>query len=100
MIVIKIIKNDQIDKISIKGHADYSVIGKDIVCSAVSSIAITSINAILKIDETSIKYRQADGLLEVEILKHTDTIDKIIENMIEMFEDLENQYKKNIKINK
>ena len=100
MIVINVTKNDQIDKITINGHANYSVSGQDIVCSAVSSIAITSINAILKIDKDAIKYSQADGLLEVDLLKHTDIIDIIIENMIEMFKDLEIQYKKNIKINK
>ena len=41
--------------ISIKGHALYNDFGRDIVCSAVSSIVITSINGILGIDKDSIK---------------------------------------------
>ena len=44
------------DKISIKGHSGYDVIGKDIVCASVSSIVITSINAIIRIDEKAISY--------------------------------------------
>lgn len=100
MIKIDIVEKDQIDKVIIKGHSGYGVIGNDIVCSAVSSIVITSVNAILKIDKDSIEYSQADGLIEVRIIKHTKTIDLLIENMIELLEDLESQYKKNIKINK
>lgn len=88
------------DQIIISGHSGYSVSGSDIVCASVSSIAITSINAILRIDENSITYKKEDGFLEINILKHTNTIDSLIENMIDLFSELEMQYEKNIKINK
>lgn len=84
--------------ITIKGHSGYSVSGSDIVCASVSSIAITSINAILRIDENAIVYKKEDGFLEIEILKHTDIIDSLIDNMIDLLSELELQYKKNIKI--
>lgn len=86
------------DLITIKGHSGYSVSGSDIVCASVSSIAITSINAILRIDENAIVYKKEDGFLEIEILKHTDIIDSLIDNMIDLLSELELQYKKNIKI--
>ena len=35
------------NKIEIKGHANYDDYGKDIVCASVSSIVITTINAII-----------------------------------------------------
>jgi len=91
-------KNDLIEKITIKGHSGYSESGSDIVCASVSSIAITSINGILKIDENCLKYMQDDGFLEVDILKHTEVINQLLDNMIELLEELEKQYKEFIKI--
>ena len=65
--MIKISKKN--DLIIIDGHSGYSEYGTDIVCSSVSSIAITSVNCILKYDEDALKYKKKDGYLEIEILK-------------------------------
>jgi hypothetical protein len=90
--------NNQIDQIIINGHSGYKECGSDIVCSSISSIAITSINAILKMDEESLKWEQKDGYLNVKILKHTDVIDLLLENMIDLLGDLSKQYKNYVKI--
>ena len=96
--MIKInVKNDQI---IISGHSGYSVSGSDIICSSVSSIAITTINAILRVDNESITYKKEDGYLEINIVKHTGVTDLLIENMIDLLSELENNYKKYIKIDK
>lgn len=87
------------DKIVIEGHSGYSEAGSDIVCASVSSIAITSVNSILKYDEDALKYESNDGYLEINILKHNEIIDLLIENMIEMLKELQTQYKNYIKIN-
>ena len=69
MIKVKLLKNDNdLEKIVIKGHAMYDDFGKDIVCAAVSSTVITSVNACLSIDENSVNYDDKDGL-EIEIKK-------------------------------
>ncbi len=94
MTKIKISKNH----IEIKGHAMYSEYGKDIVCAALSSIVITSINGILSIDKDSIEYKKAEGLIEIDILKHTKEVDALISNMINLLKELKLQYKKNIQI--
>ena len=86
------------DKISIKGHSGYDVIGKDIVCASVSSIVITSINAIIRIDEKAISYKQDEGFIEVNILKHSEIVDLLILNMKELLKELQIQYDKYIKI--
>lgn len=86
------------DLITIKGHSGYSVSGSDIVCASVSSIAITSINAILGIDNKAISYKKEDGYIEIEILKHNDIIDSLINNMIDLLTELELQYDKFVKI--
>ncbi|NLL44768.1 MAG: ribosomal-processing cysteine protease Prp [Mollicutes bacterium] len=100
MIVVNIKKKDNlINEIIIKGHAKYDEYGKDIVCASISSIVITTINALLRIDQDSIKYQESDGLINIQVLKHSDVIDKLIINMIELLKDLQRQYRKNIKIN-
>lgn len=86
------------DKISIKGHSGYDVIGKDIVCAGVSSIVITSINAIIRIDEKAISYKQDEGFIEINILKHSEIVDLLILNMKELLKELQIQYDKYIKI--
>lgn len=99
MIKINIINNNNlVEKISIKGHAEYDLHGSDIVCSAVSSIAITTVNGIMKIDKECIDFIEEEGYLEIQIKKHTVVSDSLINNMIDLLVDLEKQYKKNIKI--
>ena len=48
MIKVNVKKNNGIiNELVIKGHAGYDVHGKDIVCAAVSSMAITTVNNII-----------------------------------------------------
>ena len=57
MITVNVIKeNRKYKKITILGHAMYDDYGKDIVCSACSSIVITTINGILALDKGSLSY--------------------------------------------
>ena len=91
--------NDKIESIKISGHAMYDVHGKDIVCSAVSSITITTVNAILKLDSKAIDYVQDDSLT-INIKKHDEVTLVLIQNMIDLLQELEKDYKKNIKVNR
>lgn len=86
------------DEITIKGHSGYSEQGSDIVCASVSSICITTVNALLSIDEDCIKYIEKDGYLNIKLKKHNETIDKLIDNMINLLKELEKDYKKYIEI--
>ena len=93
MIIVK--KNDS--KISITGHAMYADFGRDIVCSAVSSIVITTVNGILKIDKDAILVDDANGI-EIEVQKRDKVTLSLIDNMLELLKELEVKYPKNIKI--
>lgn len=86
--------NNIIENVSLKGHTEYEDRGKDIVCAAASSIFITSINSILLFDDESIEY--SEGF--VKNIKKDNITNNLLENMIKMFEELEKQYKKNIRI--
>jgi len=94
--MIKININE--DEITIKGHSGYSDEGSDIVCASVSSICITTVNALLSIDEDCVEYTESDGYLNIKIKKHNDTIDKLVNNMINLLKELELKYKKYIEI--
>ena len=57
MIQVRVEKeNAKFKKIKIIGHAMYDDYGKDIVCSACSSIVTTTVNGILSIDNNNISY--------------------------------------------
>ena len=74
--------------ITISGHANYSN-GNDIVCASVSSIMYTTVNALLRLDESSIKYTDNKDKVTIEILKHNETIDTLKANS-ELTEDMKN----------
>ena len=91
------------NKIRITGHSDYAVKGKDIVCSSVSSIFITTVNAILKFNDKALTYNRYDDKKDdnndySEIILHSDDdiTNKLINNMMELFYDLSKQYPKDI----
>ena len=83
-------------KIVVTGHALYDDFGKDIVCASTSSIIITSINACIKIDEKSIEYSYTKDGLTIDIHSNDEIIQKLMDNMIKLLEELSNDYPKNI----
>ena len=91
-------ENEQFKKITIKGHAKYDDFGKDIVCSSVSSIVITTINAIEKFDKNYINHSYDKDTLSIEVIKINEITSNLINNMIDLLTELECDYPKNIKI--
>ena len=89
--------NNKVYELVIKGHAGYDVHGKDIVCAAVSSMAITSINNIIALDD-SIDYEENSGLLIIRVKRDTEVNNKLLDNLVRMLTELAEQYPKNIEI--
>ena len=94
MIKVEVTKN----RILLFGHANFDDYGKDIVCAAVSSVVITTIEAIARFDEEAININEAQNKLEIIINKHDDITDKLIGNMLNLLNELVMKYPKNIKI--
>ena len=94
--MIKIVK--EMDNIIISGHANFSDTN-DIVCASVSSIMYTTVNAILNIDEEAIEFLDDNNKCTITIKKHDDITNKLIDNMMILFKELEDKYPSNIKIN-
>jgi len=85
------------EKIDILGHAMYAEFGKDIVCAAVSSTVITTINAILRFGRTIQYVEKKDGLT-IQIIKNDHITKTLLDNMITLLQELEENYEENIKI--
>ncbi len=94
--MIKVLKEK--NKIEIKGHSEYDNIGKDIVCSAVSSIVTTTINGIISIDNDAIYYEYDNDIMLIEIKKSDEITLKLINNMMDLLKELSKDYPKNIKV--
>lgn len=99
MIKVKVLsEKGKLKQISILDHAMYDQYGKDIVCAAVSSTVITTVNGIMKIDSSLIDFEQKQDELVIRVLKDNKTSDILLKNMLSLLEELETQYTENIKI--
>ena len=98
MIKVEVVKeNNLYKKVSIIGHAMYDDYGKDIVCSAVSSIVTTTINGCIALDKDSLSYEVNDkGIVISNIVG--DNTNTLINNMVSLLKELEDEYPTNIKV--
>ena len=99
MIKVKVIKDsDMIKSVSILGHAMYADFGKDIVCSAASSIATTTINGILSFDKEGLSYEVSKDGLVIKNIKTDNVTQTLLNNMISLLKELENDYPTNVEV--
>jgi uncharacterized protein YsxB (DUF464 family) len=99
MITVNVEKeNKKYKKISILGHAMYADRGKDIVCSSVSSIVITTVNGILTINQGSLSYMVGKKGMKIDIKSEDETTQLLIHNMVNLLKDLEKQYPENVEV--
>ncbi len=90
-------KNNVIESIKCNGHAGYASYGKDIVCASFSTMIITTINAILEIDEKAISYTDTNNL-EIINIKKDNITNSLLNNLVNMIYELKENYDKNINV--
>lgn len=98
MIKVSVEGSRKIDKIKILGHAMYDEYGKDIVCSSVSSIVITTVNGIYEINKNYLQIEELKDGMIITILDKDDICDKLIRNMLSLLSELEISYPENIMV--
>ena len=99
MITVNVVKeNKKYKKITILGHAMYDDYGKDIVCSACSSIVTTTVNGILALDKGGLSYLIGKKGMTIEIKNDDQTTQILINNMVRLLKDLAGKYPDNIEV--
>ena len=91
-------EKDFYQKITIVGHALYDDYGKDIVCSACSSIVTTTVNGVLTLNKNGLIYEVNDDGMTIIVKDNDQTTQKLIHNMINLLKELEENYPNNIKV--
>lgn len=89
-------KGQTLLSISLTGHAMYDDFGKDIVCSAVSTCLITTVNGIADINPHYLEVKQDKNGVLLTIREENQICSKLLFNMLHILEDLKEQYPKNI----
>ncbi|MCR4605872.1 MAG: ribosomal-processing cysteine protease Prp [Eubacterium sp.] len=84
MINVQIRRSDnRITGFSIDGHSGYAKKGEDIVCSAISILAINTVNSIEALTDDEISVSDADGHIDVELQgKYSDRTKVLVDSMI------------------
>ncbi|MDR1774189.1 MAG: ribosomal-processing cysteine protease Prp [Clostridioides sp.] len=92
--------DDSLKGFCLKGHADFSEYGSDIVCSAVTSNAIAVINSLDKLQSVDFEKVVADeGHIECIICdKDVEKSSLLLNHFKLAIEEIKKEYKKYIKI--
>ena len=99
MIKVSVLKeNRKYKKITILGHAMYDDYGKDIVCSACSSIVITTVNGILALKKGSLDYLVSKKGMTINVKIDDETTQILLNNMVILLRELEGNYHNNIEV--
>ena len=106
MIEIKIQrKNDKIVHFKIRGHANSSEYGQDIVCAAISSVSQMTLNGLLEVLKfKNLKYEEKEGYIICDLENSDLTEDErekafiLTESMYKYIEEVAKTYKKYVKL--
>jgi uncharacterized protein YsxB (DUF464 family) len=80
-------RNESYIRVKISGHSYFDESGRDIICSAVSILSYTLLNSIniigeIHVDSIKIKEKEAEGLLDIELLENNNKTDMLFENFL------------------
>ena len=99
MIKVSVLKeNRKYKKITILGHAMYDDYGKDIVCSACSSIVIKTVNGILALKKGSLDYLVSKKGMTINVKIDDETTQILLNNMVSLLRELEGNFPNNIEV--
>ena len=62
----------------ISGHAGYAEIGYDIICSAVSALSVTTVNALESLAHVYVEAEQEDGYISCQFPKGINAEGKLL----------------------
>ncbi len=92
------VKNEAIQAVKIQGHANSGPYGQDLVCCAVSAIALSSLNAIDTLYPETCELEAKDNLICIEVLHDSSDLQVSLRFFQEQLRVLALEYPKYIHI--
>lgn len=90
-------KNNNLFSIKSIGHAEFSVLGKDIVCAGISSVIFGFLNAIESFD-VNIEIVKEKAMINIEFNESNEKINNYGELLLIQLNTISHVYSKNLKI--
>ncbi|HHU55634.1 MAG TPA: ribosomal-processing cysteine protease Prp [Acholeplasmataceae bacterium] len=101
MIKAKVVKgkDDHIKEIYVSGHSGYNDLGKDIVCSAVSTAMYVSLGMLEKLN-SDYRFTSDESLpyMKLEVSKYNELTNLILDNLVDTLEGIALDYQDFLKI--
>jgi len=101
MIIVDINRDQysNIKNITVSGHSGYDELGKDIVCSAVSTAMYVSIGLLERFDiDYQFSSDEKQPIMKLNIIKPQDNGNIVLENLVETLNGIAMDYSKYLKI--
>ncbi len=92
------IGDNRLNGFEIKGHSGFSEEGSDIVCAAVSSAALMTVNTIIGVIEDKADVENNDGFLKLYVSEPSKLTADILEGLRYHLNEISKQYPENIRI--
>lgn len=87
------------DKITLRGHANYAEIGKDIVCSAVSVLVQTLVQSVETLTTDRIEYKMQPGTVDIKFWCLSDQSKVLIDAFFIGVKGVADSYPACVKVN-
>lgn len=86
------------DRITLRGHANYAEIGKDIVCSAVSVLVQTLIQSVETLTTDRIEYNMQPGDVNIKFYTLSDQAKTLLDGFFIGIEGIAKAYPDNLTV--
>lgn len=93
-----IIIQQEKDKITIKGHANYAPIGQDIVCAGVSTLIQTLIQSVEELTADKIEYSMSPGRVDIKFWCLSDLTKGLVDAFFIGIKLIASEYPNNVKL--
>lgn len=91
-------KEGSITSFKVEGHAGYAPHGQDIVCAAVSTLVIGTINGLQELTDAPFDATVDEGIAEVEIYTPSSYSNVLVRSMVMSLEGIQEEYSEFINI--
>ena len=97
VLITRSAQSDQITSFEVSGHAGYAEPGKDIVCAAVSTVTVGTVNAICEVTGIQMIAEMRDGYLSASFPNDTNAealkdAQLLLKGMLVMIQSIQGAY--------